>query len=362
MLRPRASHAAALLLLLPLLVPPPPPTEALVHPCRDSLSRRLPLSARRAAGQPGVRGWGRGRGQDQGQGSGLAALPPAADLPALLLSPEAVLPPLNVATEPWVRSLVWTDFRAAVALFVAAPLALLGWAVAACRPVSLGGRGGDDKAAARPDGAEAALRYLTSYWQASSLLLITVALNVQGSGLGVVTGLAAQAMIVASLWWWSDLNAEVGETLSSPPSSSPSPSQPRPALLSAFAAWRLAATAAAAAGVVVQVPFQPCASLPSLEADPACAAWLEPPRLAAGLAGVAPSAGLGLAAHAAVALYGAVLMYYLAVLLPGVGRLGRAPRPGLMDRASPIGAWRWLGFIEGQTPPGPEGGDDGGGR
>ena len=152
MLRPRASHAAALLLLLPLLVPPPPPTEALVHPCRDSLSRRLPLSARRAAGQPGVRGWGRGRGQDQGQGSGLAALPPAADLPALLLSPEAVLPPLNVATEPWVRSLVWTDFRAAVALFVAAPLALLGWAVAACRPVSLGGRGGDDKAAARPDG------------------------------------------------------------------------------------------------------------------------------------------------------------------------------------------------------------------
>ena len=77
MLRPRASHAAALLLLLPLLVPPPPPTEALVHPCRDSLSRRLPLSARRAAGQPGVRGWGQDQGQDQGQGSGLAALPPA---------------------------------------------------------------------------------------------------------------------------------------------------------------------------------------------------------------------------------------------------------------------------------------------
>ena len=40
----------------------------------------------------------------------------------------------------------------------------------------------------------------------------------------------------------------------------------------------------------------------------------------------------------------AVLGYYAAVLLPAVGRRGRAPRPPLM-RATPIGAWRLLGFI-----------------
>ena len=34
-----------------------------------------------------------------------------------LLSPEKTLAPLNAATEPWVRAVVWTDFRVAVALF-----------------------------------------------------------------------------------------------------------------------------------------------------------------------------------------------------------------------------------------------------
>ena len=51
-----------------------------------------------------------------------------------LLSPETVLEPLNAATEPWVRAIVWTDFRTAVTLFVAVPFALLGWSAYACRP------------------------------------------------------------------------------------------------------------------------------------------------------------------------------------------------------------------------------------
>ena len=36
-----------------------------------------------------------------------------------LWSPESVLEPLNAASEPWLRSIVWWDFRLAVALFVA---------------------------------------------------------------------------------------------------------------------------------------------------------------------------------------------------------------------------------------------------
>ena len=95
-----------------------------------------------------------------------------------LLSPEKTLAPLNAATEPWVRAVVWTDFRVAVALFVAAPFALLTASVVACRP------GGG-----RSKGDEASLRYMTSYWQASSLLLITVLFNVEAAPIGAATPL-----------------------------------------------------------------------------------------------------------------------------------------------------------------------------
>ena len=73
---------------------------------------------------------------------------------------------------------------------------------------------------------------MTSYWQASSLLLLTVALNIQEANFGVFCGLAAQAMIVVSLWWWSDLNGELDAA----------------PLSRAFRAWRLPTSVAAAGG------------------------------------------------------------------------------------------------------------------
>lgn len=242
-----------------------------------------------------------------------------------LITPEALLEPLNAATEPWVRTVVWTDFRLAVSLFVVAPFALLSWAAYSCRPPALG-------SSRRPETAEVALRYMTSYWQASSLLLITVAFNIQESPLGVPTGLVAQAMILASLWWWSDLNREIW-------SAEPS------ALRSTFLAWRALASVAAAGGVLVQAPFQSCLAAPALAADASCAAWLEPPLFAASLVGLSPSPALEWLASGFCALYSAVLAYYAAVLLPEVGRRGRAPRPPLMNVGSPIGWWRMLGFI-----------------
>lgn len=242
-----------------------------------------------------------------------------------LLSPETVLEPLNVATEPWVRAIVWTDFRLAVTLFVAVPFALLGWSVYSCRP----------PAQTRSPTAEATLRCMTSYWQASSLLLITVAFNVEGMQLGVPTGLIAQAMILVSLWWWADLNDEL--RLAEPS-----------VLRSTFLTWRALASVAAAGGVLVQAPFQSCLAVSELAADASCAAWLEPPQFAANLIGLSPSAELGLLANGFCGLYFCVLAYYGAVLLPVVGRRGRAPRPALMNAGSPIGWWRLLGFINEQ--------------
>ena len=113
---------------------------------------------------------------------------------------NAVLAPIDAASEPFVRSLVWTDFRVAVALFVVAPFALLAASVAARVP-----REPDD----RSKSAETVLRLMTSYWQASSLLLLTVALNIQEANFGVFAGLAPQAMIVVSLWWWTGRRGEL---------------------------------------------------------------------------------------------------------------------------------------------------------
>ena len=237
-----------------------------------------------------------------------------------VLQPETVLEPLNAATPPLLRTVVWTDFRLAVTLFVVVPFSLLIWSVAESRRSQIG---------------EVSLRYMTSYWQASSLLLITVAFNVQQEPLGVATGLIAQAMILVSLWWWSDLNDELERAESS-------------ALLAAFSTWRGLASVAAAGGVLVQAPFQPCLALSVLTSDPSCAAWLEPPVFAAGVIGLSPSPALAALARGFCALYASVLAYYATVLIPTVGRRGRAPRPPLMNVASPIGAWRMLGFIREQ--------------
>ena len=242
-----------------------------------------------------------------------------------LLSPETGLEPLNAATKPWLGTIVWTDFRLAVTLFVVVPFALLGWSVYSCRPPSQ----------TRSPTAEATLRCITSYWQASFLLLITVALNIQGNPLGVPTGLVAQAMILVSLWWWADLSDELR-------SAQPS------ALRSSFLTWRALASVAAGGGVLVQAPFQSCLAVPELAADANCAAWLEPPQFAADLIGLSPSPELGLLANGFCALYCCVLAYYAVAVLPVVGRRGRAPRLSLMNVGSPIGWWRILGFISEQ--------------
>ena len=251
--------------------------------------------------------------------------------PLNLLSPETTLAPLNAASEPFIRSLVWTDFRVAVALFVVVPFGLLAASVAARVPPAA------EKPDERSTSAETVLRLMTSYWQASSLLLLTVALNVQEANLGVFCGLAAQAMIVVSLWWWSDLSEELDAA----------------PLSAAFRAWRLPTSVAAAGGVVVQLPFQGCVGAESLAGDAFCAPWLEPPKFAAGLVGLDASPALGAVADIGCLSYFAVLSYYATVLLPTVGRSGRAARPKLMD-LTPIGAWRALGFLSDDVlaPPG----------
>jgi len=262
----------------------------------------------------------------------------------ILWSPETVLAPLNTASEPWVRSLVWLDFKVAVAFFVVAPLILLFWAVLARIPPNENNEVNNSvniNSSVSPPISETILRYMTSYWQASSLLLLTLTLDIQEETVCVVVGLLAQAMIVVSLWWWEDLNKELVELHSASISNDTS-------IGNAFLVWRNVATLAASTGVVIQVPFQTCTGASSLLDSSWCAPWLEPPKFAASLIGVEASPTLELLTLSGCALYALVLTYYLVILLPSVGRSGRAARPEAMNVATPIGVWQRMGFLEDQ--------------
>lgn len=309
-----------------------------LHPL-SSLPQQ-PLPALSSLSHSFVEAWSPGSALDHGTTATIADAAAAARPLSVsaFLRPEATLPPLNASSELWVRRLVWQDFRLAVALFVVVPLGLLAWAVAARVPSS------SSEAEERSEEAETVLRCMTSYWQASSLLLLTVALNVQESNLGVFAGLLAQAMIVVSLFWWEDLNRELA-SMTSRSEGDDDDGAGSFGIAQVFVVWRVAAGVSAAYGVGVQALFQRCNLAPSLAADAYCAPWLEPPQFAAGVVGLRASPALGGIAFAGCALYLGALAYYALVLVPAVGRDGRAPRPGLMD-FTPIGAWTALGFLD----------------
>jgi len=223
------------------------------------------------------------------------------------------VPPLNAASDPLLRDAAWVDFRCAVAFFVLAPLALL----AASIWTSLQEKAREDEV----------LRAVSGYWQCSSLLLITVLLNIAGAQAGAATGFLAQVMIATSLWFWEDLNIAIAGQGGG--------------LAAAFRAWRLVATALAVAGAVSQVNFLYCAAVPSLAADAGCAAWLEAPLAFQGI--FLPSADpelCGQLGFAALAIYCGYLAYFAAVVLPQIGRSGLAPRPAF-TWVAPL---EWLGL------------------
>ena len=81
------------------------------------------------------------------------------------------------------------------------------------------------------------------YWQASSLLLITVMLNIGEVPISSLTGFAANLSIACSLLWWQDLNDEMGTEVST--------------AARIFGLWRPLAlsTALFSAGTHSQLPF-----------------------------------------------------------------------------------------------------------
>ncbi len=175
---------------------------------------------------------------------------------------------------------------------------------------------------------DALTRVLAGYWQASGLLLFAVLLNAAHSPAAAFAGLLVQAVVAASLNWWTDLLEDIENEDGT--------------LERIFRAWRPLATAAAVLGVGVQVPFQNCNFVSDLRSDCLCVAWTEPPvRLFEIVAGGVDENLLAALGGFGYAVYLAYAAYFVTVVLPRVGRSGRKER----DVFSAVSVLIWLGWI-----------------
>jgi hypothetical protein len=147
---------------------------------------------------------------------------------------------------PWLRPLVWMDYRLALLLTVIIPLVLLIWAFV--------------------KKAETMQRLLLIYWRVASLLAITVYLMIAALPISFIASLMSRVLIPISLWFWVDLNEEIAEQPSSP-------------LKLSFTSWRWAVTIYSILGAVTQIPLLRCAtlSMPQMLDTPYCQIWLEAP-------------------------------------------------------------------------------------
>ena len=94
-------------------------------------------------------------------------------------------------TEPQFQILVWLSYRIAATFAFGLPLFLLIWA--------------------KISNLSSVDRLLSIYWKVSSLYAINLLFLSDDSQLGQIISLIAPILMVASIWFWSDLNEEIDE-------------------------------------------------------------------------------------------------------------------------------------------------------
>jgi len=199
--------------------------------------------------------------------------------------------------EPLYRSLVWLDVRVAVMFSIGLPLVLLIWA------------------ALRREGA--LVRLLGLYWKVASLLLLVTLLLTDRRPLGFPLAVLAQLLVVASVWFWVDLNEELADM------------PPWRALPLTLRIWRWSLTVWGLLGAALSSTALGCMASASLD-RPACSVWIQPPlglhQLLVGVFSFVFGAAWtpGVAAfigYVGLVAYGVGLLQWLLVRLPKQGRL-----------------------------------------
>lgn len=170
--------------------------------------------------------------------------------------------------------LIRLDFVLAVVLLVASPLGLL---VAAARRPML-------------------RQHLLAYWRASSLLMITVYLMIDGRPVAFIAGNAALVLIPLALWIGDALFPAWQYQLDGDP------------VAEWFRRWRVAAALFCGASLLLTLPTLRCV-VGEAGGDPMCEAWLAPPReLHAALHPTADLAALGDGAMVGLVIYSLYLL------------------------------------------------------
>lgn len=146
--------------------------------------------------------------------------------------------------DPTYRSLVWLDVRLGVLFAVGVPLVLLVWSVVRRQ--------------------QALIRLMGLYWKVSSLLLIALLLLVDHRPSGYLLLVLAPLLILASLWFWVDLNEELADM---------PPWRPLPLTVRI---WRWSLSLLAPLSAALALTGLPC--MASRSAAGICQAWLEAPR------------------------------------------------------------------------------------
>eukprot|EP00898_Chlorokybus_atmophyticus_P008572 jgi/Chlat1/8716/Chrsp9S08554 len=109
-----------------------------------------------------------------------------------------------------------------------------------------------------------------AYWQACSLFMITVYLEITGWAPAFITEVASVLLTPIALWWYKDLNEDIKEGARAGLS-----------LNTSWQVWRVVSTASMLWIAATQLATNTsCALVPSgvavLSQNPTCAAWLEP--------------------------------------------------------------------------------------
>lgn len=194
------------------------------------------------------------------------------------------------------RTLVWLDYRLAAVFALGLPLVLLVWA-------------------ARQQ-ERALVRLLGIYWKVASLLLITVLLLTDNRPLGYLLALLAQLLLVASVWFWVDLNEELADL---------PPWRPLPFVVRA---WRWGLSVFGLLGAGLSAVALDCVR--GGVTRPICRVWLEAPDdLHGGVARVFAFVFGGswtgtiaaFVGYVALVGYGVGLLQWLLVRLPKQGRV-----------------------------------------
>lgn len=198
--------------------------------------------------------------------------------------------------DPLYRSLVWLTVRLGLLFTLGLPLVLLVWSML------------------RREGA--LQRLLGIYWRVASLLLIALLLLTNRAPLGIALQVVAPLLLVASLWFWVDLNEELADF----------PTWRGLPLTVRIWRWSLTLFGVGWAGLAL-------GALPCLSgglAQPFCGVWLEAPAQLHGVlarllgfvfGGKWTPALAGFLGYVGLAAYGVGLLQWLLVRLPRQGRV-----------------------------------------